>query len=102
MPLLPVLYFSVALGYFATLFKDLQGEANLSPEQRQCAWRVIILAATLWPLVLPIAYLERRAKAKQGFVQLPKFENSQVSLSSEFVRERGTQKQQESLQDLAA
>ncbi len=51
---------SVALWYFATLFKDFQEETNLSPEQMKYSWRVIIIAATLWLIAVPISYLEKR------------------------------------------
>ncbi len=54
------LYLSVALWYFATLFKDFQEETNLSPEQMKYSWRVIIIAATLWLIAVPISYLEKR------------------------------------------
>lgn len=102
MPLLPVVYLSVAIGYFATLLKALQDEAQLSPEQRQCAWRVMILAAALWPVVLPIAYLEKRSKAQQRHVQISQHETIQVLVSSEIETERDTQNHQETLQNLTA
>jgi hypothetical protein len=65
MSILPVIYLSVAVWSFANLFKGLQEEINLSFEERKYAWEVIILAATLWPIIMPISYLEKRSKAKQ-------------------------------------
>lgn len=62
MLILPILYFSVAFWFFATLFKALQEETNLSSEERKCSLEVIILAATLWPIVLPISYFEKRSR----------------------------------------
>ncbi|HEY9669022.1 MAG TPA: hypothetical protein V6C91_19585 [Coleofasciculaceae cyanobacterium] len=100
MPLLPILYLSVAIGYFANLLKALQNEAQLSSEQRQCAWRVMILAAALWPVVLPIAYLEKRSKAKHRHVQVFQHKTIQVLVSSENQTERDSQKPQETLQNL--
>jgi hypothetical protein len=65
MSILPVIYLSVAVWSFANLFKGLQEEINLSFEERKYAWEVIILAATLWLIIMPISYLEKRSKAKQ-------------------------------------
>lgn len=101
MAILPVIYFSVALWSFASLFKDLQEETNLSSEQRECSWRVIILAATLWPIVLPISYLEKRSKAQQLFYRISEGKNTQTPLILDFEIERNTEKQQKTVQNLS-
>jgi len=69
MEILSAAYLSVALYSFASLFKALKQETNLSPEQRQCSLKVISLAAVFWPIVMPLSYLEKRSKAKQDFCQ---------------------------------
>ncbi len=104
MPILPVIYLSVALCSFASLLKDLQEETDLSSEERQCSLKVIILAATLWPIVVPISYLEKRAKAQQMqlFNRIPEVGKTQAPLSVQFELERDTEKQQEAVQGLAA
>jgi hypothetical protein len=76
MPIIPLLYLSVAFWSFARLFKDLQEEVNLSSEERKYSWEVIILASTLWPIIIPISYLEKRSKAKQQFTLIHQLEKS--------------------------
>jgi hypothetical protein len=83
------------------LYKDLQEATNLSPEQRKCSWRVIILAATLWPIVLPISYLEKRSKARQLFCRFSEGENTQAPLLLEIEIERDAEKQQKTVQTLS-
>ncbi len=102
MEILSAVYLSVALCSFATLFKALKQETNLSPEQRQCSLKVISLAAIFWPIVMPLSYLEKRSKAKQEFCQIYEIENAPVPLSPEFERKSETAKQQEAMQSFAA
>ncbi len=102
MTILPVIYVSVALCSFATLYKDLQEATNLSSEQRECSWRVIILAATLWPIVVPISYLEKRSKARQLFYRISEGKNAQTPLLLEIEIERDTEKQQKTVQNLVS
>lgn len=102
MEILSALYLSAALYSFASLFKALKEETNLSPEQRQCSLKVISLAAIFWPIVMPLSYLEKRSRAKQEFCQIYEIEKTPAPLSPEFERKSETAKQQEAMQSLAA
>ena len=112
MALLSGLYLVVALSFFGTLFDDLSKSADLSQEQRECSLKVMSLAAIFWPIVLPISYLEKRAKAKQGFYQpkmeksqasvVPELETSPVLLSSKFEIKTETEKQHQVVNSLVA
>ena len=112
MALLSGLYLVVALSFFGTLFNGLSKSTDLSKEQRECSLKVMSLAAIFWPIVLPISYLEKRSKAKQGFYQ-PKMEKSQASVvsewktspvlfSSKFERKTETEKQHKVVNSLVA
>ena len=107
MAILSGLYVLVALSFFGTLFKGFKKSTDLSPEQRECALKVMSLAAIFWPVVAPISYLEKRSKSKQVFYQpkieksqepvVPEFEMNQVLIVSEFEIKSETQKQQKEL-----
>ncbi len=112
MAILSGLYLLVALSFFGTLFEGFKKSTDLSPEQRECALKVMSIAAIFWPVVAPISYLEKRSKSKQVSYQpksaksqspaLPEFEVSQVLLSSEFDIKSETQNQQKELSSFHA
>jgi hypothetical protein len=54
------LYVSTAIHYFASWFKVLKQDTNLSEQDRSFCLRVLVIAVLLWPIVLPIAALEKR------------------------------------------
>lgn len=113
MAILSGLYLLVALSFFGTLFDGFRKSTDLSAEQKECSLKVMSLAAIFWPVVVPIAYLEKRSKAQQEYYQLakvennqvpvlPRFDMSQVLLSSEFEINSETKKQQEAVESLVA
>lgn len=61
-----LLYYLIILqlifGVWLKLFKQ---ERNLSVDEKQISWIIIIGGAALWPLVVPIAYLSLLEKKWQ-------------------------------------
>ncbi|AMW30391.1 MULTISPECIES: hypothetical protein [Oscillatoriales] len=51
-------YFAIAILTFAYLFTKFWRDRTTSKTQLS-SWQVLILASLLWPIVLPISYLER-------------------------------------------
>lgn len=113
MTILSGLYLLVALSFFGTLFEGFKKTTDLSAEQRDCSLKVMTLAAVFWPVVIPIAYLEKRSKAKQELYHiyksqesqvpmLPELETSQVVLLPEFEIKSEAQEQQESVKSFVA
>ena len=54
-------------GFFFNLWLSffLQERAFLSPEQKRPSWIVLIVATILWPIVVPISYIELVKKNKK-------------------------------------
>ncbi|HBB35801.1 MAG TPA: hypothetical protein DDZ80_22250 [Cyanobacteria bacterium UBA8803] len=78
-----------ALFCFLTWLKVFLKDTELSPQERRASWRVLIVATIFWPLVLPIAYLEKRAKriiqSENIFISFDEIEmelNDQLARSS--------------------
>jgi hypothetical protein len=64
---LTVLYFSKAFYHFAIWFNVFKQETSLSSTDKGLLWGVLVLATILWPIVVPISYLEKRALSQQLF-----------------------------------
>ena len=61
-----VIYLSIAPCLFASWFAFYQQEAGrLSAEEKQLSLLTLAIASVLWPIVVPIAYLNQLSKAKQ-------------------------------------
>ncbi|MCA1995381.1 MAG: hypothetical protein LDL41_25535 [Coleofasciculus sp. S288] len=67
MIVLSATYVLSALFCFATWFNVFRKDTHLSPEQKRISKRVLIVATLLWPIVVPISYLEKRSKKQQPF-----------------------------------
>jgi hypothetical protein len=61
------LYTLTALYYFSTWFIVFKQEINLSSDEKSLLWGVLVLAAILWPIVIPISSLEKRIISQQPF-----------------------------------
>ncbi len=64
---LTALYFSKAFYHFAIWFNVFKQETSLSSTDKGLLWGVLVLATILWPIVVPISYLEKRALSQQLF-----------------------------------
>jgi len=113
MAMLSGLYLLVALSFFCTLFDGFKKTADLSAEQKACSLKVMSLAVLFWPVVIPIAYLEKRSKAKRQLYQIhksqesqvppsPKLETSQVVLFPEVEIKSAAEEPQEVLKSFVA
>ena len=54
------LYCSTALYCFATWFKRFRQDHSLSASDKQLCLKVLAVATICWPIVLPLAYLEKQ------------------------------------------
>ena len=61
------LYVSTAFYCFATCLKVFKRENDLSVAERCLSWGVLALATILWPIVVPLSYLERRSFGSEHF-----------------------------------
>jgi uncharacterized membrane protein len=61
------LYFLTALYYFTNWFILFKQETGLSSTDKSLLWGVLILATLFWPIVVPIAHLEKRTLSQQPF-----------------------------------
>jgi hypothetical protein len=57
---LTVLYFSMAIHCFLSLFKRFKRDSSLSRPEKFLCWKVLAIATLLWPIVLPISSLEKQ------------------------------------------
>lgn len=61
------LYFLTAFYCFVTCLKFFKRENNLSISEQHLSWGVLALATILWPIVVPLSYLEKRTLSSQDF-----------------------------------
>lgn len=54
------LYLSTALYCFANWFKRFRGDHSLSASDKRFCLKVLTVATILWPIVLPLASLEKQ------------------------------------------
>ncbi|MBS0018570.1 MAG: hypothetical protein KFF72_19845 [Arthrospira sp. SH-MAG29] len=67
------LYLAIAILTFAYLLQKFWRDRTTSKTQLS-SWQVLILAAALWPIVLPISYLERKVnKPKIVMSEFPSY-----------------------------
>lgn len=66
------LYLAIAILTFAYLLTKFWRDRTTSKTQLS-SWKVLILAAALWPIVLPISYLER--KVNQPKIVMSQFQS---------------------------
>ncbi len=64
---LTALYFSKAFYHFAIWFNVFKQETSLSSTDKGLLWGVLVLATILWPIAVPISYLEKRSLGQQPF-----------------------------------
>ena len=63
---LGLVYLVSAPCFFTSWLQFFKREAgNLSEEEKQLSLATLVMASVLWPLVVPVAYLEQLSKAKQ-------------------------------------
>ena len=54
---LVVFYLIMAQRFFKIWLNFFQRDNNMSREEKQLSWVILLLGTVLWPLVVPIAYL---------------------------------------------
>lgn len=52
-----VFYLIMAQSFFKTWLKFLHRDTDMSPEEKQLSWVILLVSTVLWPLIVPIAYL---------------------------------------------
>lgn len=61
-----LVYLVSAPCFFTSWLQFFKREAgNLSEEEKQLSLATLVMASVLWPLVVPVAYVEQLSKAKQ-------------------------------------
>lgn len=86
MTVLAGFYVSGALYFFAIWFQAFQKDTNLSPEQIRLSWIVLTIATLFWPIVAPIANLEKSSRKKDTLVQEQEVDDNQRAISPELSR----------------
>ena len=88
--LLAGLYLLVATRFWAVWMKHFQREIHaLSPSQKRVSLIVLVIATVLWPIAVPIAYLELLNKPRSLNSQdqfTPSLRSPKVSIGSNFDR----------------
>ena len=59
MKVLPAIYFSAAFYFFGFWFEAFKRDTNMSIQEKRLSLLVLIVATVLWPIAVPICYLER-------------------------------------------
>lgn len=57
-----VFYLLIAHRLFKVWLKFFQQDTNMSLEEKQISWGVLLMGTVLWPIVVPIAYLSMLEK----------------------------------------
>jgi hypothetical protein len=57
-----VVYVIMAPYFFTTWFKVFKRDSSLSSPEKRLSWVTLLIATILWPIVVPIAYLELLSK----------------------------------------
>ncbi|NEO50845.1 MAG: hypothetical protein F6J98_35370 [Moorea sp. SIO4G2] len=86
MTVLAGFYVSGALYFFAIWFQAFQKDTNLSPEQIRLSWIVLTIATLFWPIVAPIANLEKSSRKKDTLDQEQEVDGNQRAISPELSR----------------
>ncbi len=61
------LYLLVACKLLHTWINSVQKNTDLSYDQKYLCWIVLAIATIFWPIVVPISYMEKCAKAERDF-----------------------------------
>lgn len=61
-----LIYLAIAACFFTNWFEFFKRDASkLSAKEKQLSVMTLAIASLLWPIAVPIAYLEKLSKAKQ-------------------------------------
>ncbi|NEO37170.1 MAG: hypothetical protein F6J90_12925 [Moorea sp. SIOASIH] len=86
MTVLAGFYVSGALYFFSIWFQAFQKDTNLSPEQIRISWIVLTIATLFWPIVAPIANLEKSSRKKASLVEQQEVDANETAISAELSR----------------
>ncbi|EGJ30792.1 MULTISPECIES: hypothetical protein [Moorena] len=86
MTVLAGFYVSGALYFFSIWFQAFQKDTNLSPDQIRSSWIVLTIASIFWPIVAPIANLEKSSRKKDSLVQEQELDPNKTGISPELSR----------------
>ncbi|NEO69376.1 hypothetical protein [Moorena sp. SIO3H5] len=86
MTVLAGFYVSGALYFFSIWFQAFQKDTNLSAEQIRLSWIVLTIATVFWPIVAPIANLEKSSRTKDTLVNQPEVDANKTEISPELSR----------------
>ncbi|NEO92013.1 MAG: hypothetical protein F6K56_17905 [Moorea sp. SIO3G5] len=86
MTVLAGFYVSGALYFFSIWFQAFQKDTNLSPEQIRLSWIVLTIATVFWPIVAPIANLEKTSRKKASLVQEQEVDAKETAIAAELSR----------------
>ena len=67
MMVLLIIYLLVACKLLHTWIKSIEKNPDLSYDQKYICWIVLAIATVFWPIVVPISYMEKCAKAERDF-----------------------------------
>lgn len=60
-------------GYFFKGWFDLyKRDTKMSAEEKQLSWVILAIATLLWPIAVPLSYMEKVSKAKKSAQPHPK------------------------------
>ncbi|NEP51627.1 MAG: hypothetical protein F6K65_23640 [Moorea sp. SIO3C2] len=86
MTVLAGFYVSGALYFFSIWFQAFQKDTNLSAEQIRLSWIVLTIATIFWPIVAPIANLEKSSRTKDTLVNQQEGDANKTGISPELSR----------------
>lgn len=86
MTVLAGFYVSGALYFFSIWFQAFQKDTNLSSEQIRLSWIVLTIATIFWPIVAPIANLEKSSRKKEPLVNQQEIDANKTGISPELSR----------------
>ncbi|NEQ17098.1 MAG: hypothetical protein F6K44_26450, partial [Moorea sp. SIO3E2] len=66
--------------------RERQKDTNLSPDQIRSSWIVLTIASIFWPIVAPIANLEKSSRKKDSLVQEQELDPNKTGISPELSR----------------
>ncbi|NEQ87907.1 MAG: hypothetical protein F6K26_50430 [Moorea sp. SIO2I5] len=86
MTVLAGFYVSGALYFFSIWFQAFQKDTNLSAEQIRLSWIVLTIATVFWPIVAPIANLEKSSRTKDTLVNQQESDVNKTGILPELSR----------------
>ena len=66
MAFIGAVYLLVAGYFFNKWFKLYRQDTNMSEEEKQLSKVILAIATVLWPVTVPLSYIEKASKAKKA------------------------------------